>query len=173
MRRQTTTDQSEPHAGTLRKGRYSHELGLYLVTKCTEAGSLLTEAQRTDLVLALRHFRARGEMRLHAFVVMPDHWHALLSLGTGKTLGQLVHAVDRHASFGSRQRGTGILWEREYHDHKVRPMETVTDIIRYVEGNPVRKGLVLDPAEWLWSSAHPGNADMLDRAFLGPERWEE
>ncbi|TAN38951.1 MAG: IS200/IS605 family transposase [Verrucomicrobia bacterium] len=73
---------------------------------------------------------------------MPDHWHALLSLQAKKTLPQVVLALCRHASFNSRKLGR-LLWQTGFHDHKVRSGESVVDIVRYIENNPVRKQLVV------------------------------
>ena len=160
-----------PHAGALRKGRFSESLGLYFLTKCTQDHHVLTHAQRADLVTAFFHFRDTGNLRLHAFVVMPDHWHVLISLGAHLALPELVRVINRHASFRSRQAGIAVPWHREYHDHRLRPGESVVEMVRYIETNPARKNLVAQAEEWPWSSAHPHHRDNLDRTFLGHERW--
>ena len=165
------TQPHSPHAGALRKGRYSESLGLYFLTKCTLNHHVLTDDQRVDLVTAFFHFRDTSDLLLHAFVVMPDHWHVLLSLGTHLSLAELMHGINRHASYRARQTGVAIPWHREYHDHKLRPEESVVDIVQYIEANPTRKALVEQTEEWSWSSAHPQYRDKLDRAFLGHERW--
>ena len=160
-----------PHAGALRKGRFSESLGLYFLTKCTQDHQVLTDEQRTDLITAFFHFRDAGHLQLHAFVVMPDHWNILISLGTQLPLPELVRVINRHASFRSRQSGIAVPWQRDYHDHKLRPGESVVDMVQYVETNPTRNNLLARAEEWPWSSAHPLYRDRLDRAFLGPERW--
>jgi REP element-mobilizing transposase RayT len=161
----------EAHQSALRKGRYSQAWGLYHITKCVQSPYQFTSAQRTDVVHAFLHAREAGWLLLHAFVVMPDHWHALLSLQEEKPLAQAVLALDRYASFPSRKLKQELPWQEGFHDHKVRAGESVVDIVRYIENNPVRKQLAATPAEWTWSSAAPGFHDQLDRNFLGHERW--
>ena len=159
------------HEADLRKGRYSQPRGLYLITKCLKPCHQLAAEQRDDVVNAFLHARSRGILLLHAFVVMPDHWHVLGSLGAQKTLSQSVWSVCRRASFAWRKFGRKPQWQDGFHDHKVRGDETVLDIVHYIESNPVRKKFVAKPEEWLWSSARPESAEFLDRAFLGHERW--
>ena len=163
----------EVHQHALRRGRFSQAWGLYHVTKCLQSASRLTPAQYADVVQAFLHVRTQHGLLLHAFVVMPDHWHALLSLHAEKSLSQVVHAICRHASFNSRQTDQSLSWQTGFHDHKVRAGESVVDIVLYIENNPVRKQLVAAPAEWAWSSAAATFHDKLDRNFLGHERWEE
>ncbi len=108
---------------------------------------------------------------LHAFVVMPDHWHTLFSLGEDLSLKRMMLNLCRHASFPTRQAGGRIGWQDGYHDRKVRLEDSVVEIVEYIESNPVKAGLVEHRAQWPWSSAHADYADKLDRSFLGPERW--
>jgi hypothetical protein len=47
----------------------------------------------------------------------------------------------------------GEFWQREYHDRYIRHAEHYVEAIRYIEGNPVKAGLVKGPADWPFSSA--------------------
>jgi REP element-mobilizing transposase RayT len=160
-----------PRAGALRKGRFSESLGLYFLTKCTQDHHVLCDEQRADVVAAFLHFRETGDLLLHAFVVMPDHWHVLISLGTHLPLPELMRVINRHASFRSRQADISVPWQHAYHDHKLRSGESVVDMVQYIEANPVRKNLTAQAEAWPWSSAYPQWRDRLDRGFLGHERW--
>jgi putative transposase len=161
------------HQEALRHGRFSQTWGLYHVTKCLQSAVQFTPDQRADVVQAFLHGRTQRWLLLHSFVVMPDHWHGLFSLRAEKPLARVVHALCRHASFSSRKLGHNLPWQTGFHDHKVRAGESVVDIVRYIENNPVRKQLVATPAEWTWSSAAAAFHDQLDRNFLGHERWIE
>lgn len=44
----------------------------------------------------------------------------------------------------------GISWQRDFFDHRLRSNERWEDKAAYIRQNPVRKGLVADPAQWLW-----------------------
>lgn len=162
-----------PHQADLRKGRISEYLATYSVTKCLAKPSPpLHPGQRQNVVDAFFHARNLGFVLLHAFVVMPDHWHCLLTLSGRKTLSDLVHAVCRHASLPTRQTGGSIAWEEGFHDRRIRSDESVANTARYIESNPVRRGLVEYPGDWPWSSAHERYARGLDREQLGFHAWE-
>lgn len=162
-----------PHAGNLRIGRFSQPFGLYYITKCIGAGYAFGEDQRQDIVSALGRLRAKGVLYLHAFVVMSDHWHALLSLTADRSLELAVRDVCRDASFRWRRMGSPYAWQHGFHDRKIRAGDVVADVIAYIENNPVRKGWVETKEAWRWSSAHAEYAGQLDRAYLGHERWRE
>jgi len=110
-------------------------------------------------------------MRLHAFVVMMDHWHVLLSLGAIDNLSILMRNICRHSNFLSRKTSEPIYWQKGFYDHKIRAHENVVDIVRYIESNPVRKALTAKMEGWQWSSAYPEFIGRNDRSWLGHERW--
>jgi putative transposase len=161
------------HQVDLRSGRYSQPWGLYLITKCAVRPVSFRAAQKQDIVSALLYARQQAWMKLHAFVVMSDHWHALLSLNSDKPLSRLVGDLARRSRFNWQGTTNDYQWQSGFHDHKVRSGESVVDIVRYIENNPVRKQLVAMPAEWTWSSAAPQFHEQLDRNFLGHERWSK
>ena len=48
--------------------------------------------------------------------------------------------------------GTGSFWQKRYHDRNVRNAEEFAVKLRYLHGNPVRRGLVKEAKDWRWSS---------------------
>ncbi len=162
-----------PHSADLRKARFSNTLGMYYITKCLKRPGELTTLQCDEICEAFQYYRGTGAWYLHAFVVMPDHWHALFNLGQVYSLSVLLNQLARRASYPSRARSETIPWQSEFHDHKVRSGESAIGIVRYIHDNPVRKGLAQFPEDWPWCSAHPQFAQKLDRHVCGHERWEE
>ena len=156
----------------LRKGRHSQQNGLYFLTKNLRRPTSLSREQHEDIVTAFRHIHSQGQMLIHAFVVMPDHWHLLMSLMGAGDLGSVVRKIGLRASYPSRIRQERLCWQHGFHDHKIREREPVTEIVDYIECNPVRKGLAESPEKWEWSSCHRRHSDILDRSFLGHERWQ-
>ena len=165
------TQPTMPHARNLRVGRFSQAFGLYYITKRIGAGQTLGDEQRDDIASAFHRLRAKGVLHLHAFVVMPAHWHALMSLTDARPLDGVVRDICRDSSFRWRKAGLSYAWQDGFHDRKVRTDDLVDDIIAYIEKNPVRKGLAAAKEQWRWSSANPAFACQLDREFLGHERW--
>ena len=166
-------DHDTPRQNQLRKARFSQPGSLYFLTKCVQHGYVLSEQQRNSIVEALYWYRGLGHMRLHAFVVMTDHWHALLSLGVTEDLSILMRNICRHSNFLSRKTSKLICWQKGFYDHKIREHEQVVDIIHYIEANPVRKELTTESECWPWSSAYPQFVGRNDRTWLGHERWEK
>ena len=128
------------HTKDLRLARFSQPGQIYLVTAVT----LNREPVFADfsaariLIAALRAAQTSGQADTLAFVVMPDHLHWLLSLGSGADLTaevQTVKSVTAH-------RVGGKVWQRGFHDRAVRREEDLPAVARYVVANPVRAGLV-------------------------------
>ena len=161
----------QPHQSNLRKGRYSEQFGLYSVTKCCAHGFQLTPEQKESTLHAILNTRERGHILLHAFVIMTDHLHLLITLKGRRSLSNVMREVTRYASISATE--IPIQWQKSFYDHKVRDYETVTELVSYIENNPCRKNLATLPNDWQWSSANSRWAAFLDRVFLGHNRWRQ
>jgi REP element-mobilizing transposase RayT len=94
---------------------------------------------------------------LLAWVVMPNHVHALFEPLPGWTVSRIVaswksYAGRRLSSFGA-DAATGHVWHREYWDRYIRNERHHQDVVAYIHANPVVAGLCHDPTAWPWSSA--------------------
>ena len=91
---------------------------------------------------------------LFAWVVMSNHVHVLLK--PNKPLREVTRAVKntsaREANIILERRGIPF-WQDESYDHWVRDEKEFNRIVRYIEWNPVRAGLVESVERWQWSSA--------------------
>lgn len=91
---------------------------------------------------------------LFAWVVMSNHVHVLLK--PHKPLREITRAIK---STSARQANVILsstgqpFWQDESYDHWVRSEREFKSIVRYIERNPVRAGLVQSVEEWQWSSA--------------------
>jgi putative transposase len=102
-------------------------------------------------------YRRQGNFQLHAFVVMPEHVHLLLTPARDVTLErvlQLIKGGYSHA-FGQEFR-RGAVWQRGFTDHRIRDAEDFAAHREYIHHNPVERGLVENPASYRYSSAYPG-----------------
>jgi REP element-mobilizing transposase RayT len=68
---------------------------VYFITKCVEARRPILANPDADEILinCLAHVRQEGKIKLLAFVVMPDHYHAIFALAPGADLSQLMRRV--------------------------------------------------------------------------------
>ena len=91
---------------------------------------------------------------LHAFVVMPNHVHLLLTpaIPLPQITKSLKGITAKRANLALGLTGSPF-WQEESYDHKVRDGREFERIRRYIEGNPVRAGLAREPDEYQWSSA--------------------
>jgi REP element-mobilizing transposase RayT len=95
--------------------------------------------------------------KLHAFVVMPNHVHAIVTPHRGYTLSQILHNWKSYTAHQaarmpqpSPRRGPtgGRFWQPESYDHLIRDEAEFERLLVYVVENPVRAGLCRTPREW-------------------------
>jgi putative transposase len=133
----------------------------------------LTEADFQALADAMSRVRARRHFLLAGYVLMPDHWHALLMPAENDALPRLMNSLkvaSMQAAINGSRHTTGALWQARYYDHVIRNAGEHRGTLEYMHGNPVRKGLVKTAGEWRWPSIHsyggPGpvrlNVDRVD-----------
>ncbi|WP_417069072.1 transposase [Niveibacterium terrae] len=102
----------------------------------------------------LREALRETGIKLHAWVLMPDHLHFLLSAPDEAATGRLMQQLGRRYVrwFNQRHQRSGTLWEGRYRSTVVEPGQFLLPCYRYIESNPVRSGLVPEPAFHPWSS---------------------
>jgi putative DNA methylase len=109
-----------------------------------------------DMVVEAIHYNADvlGHYELHAFVVMPNHVHLLItpSIELPKIMKSLESITAKRANTMLSLTGNRF-WQDESYDHLVRDDREFEKIRRYIEINPVRAGLVRTSCEYRWSSA--------------------
>jgi len=108
------------------------------------------------------------QYQLDAYVVMPNHVHALLWpwIPMDRVTGGIKGVSARNANATLGRTGQHF-WEDESFDHWVRSGRELERIRTYIERNPVTAGLVERPEDWPWSSA----AKKSDTATPGCVRW--
>lgn len=110
------------------------------------------------LDLLEQHTRLHG-VAVHAYVLMANHVHLLVTPKTADALGYAMrHVNQRYAQyFNRRYQRTGTLWEGRPHSCLVDAEAYLLTCHRYIENNPVRAGIVIEPQAYRWSS-HGANA---------------
>jgi putative transposase len=167
MSRSTSTGDNEPHAQRLRCGRISSPWQVYIVTKCVENRlPILSNPVAAEIVIGcLAHVRQEGKIKLLAFIVMPDHYHAIFALAPGVDLSQLMRGIGSFTANQIRKK-LGLkrrLWQRDgFNDRACRDDSEVLNLAEYTEHNPIRKALAAKSDDWLFSSAHPDRKILLD-----------
>jgi len=108
-----------------------------------------------EALLGLLEEHAKKEhVAVHSYVLMSNHVHVLATPETEEGIPQLMQSVGRRyvRYFNDRHRRTGTLWEGRYKSTLIQAERYLLACMVYIDLNPVRAGLVLDPADYRWSS---------------------
>ena len=101
---------------------------------------------------ALVHFDGE-RYRLLAWVIMPNHVHALIETRAGFGLSDVVQSWKSYTAKKANRvlKRTGRFWMEDYFDRYVRDEIHLSATVSYIERNPVDAGLVRHAEEWRWS----------------------
>ncbi|OYY93350.1 MAG: transposase [Hydrogenophilales bacterium 28-61-23] len=91
---------------------------------------------------------------VHAYVLMTNHVHLLVTPETEAGIPKLMQAVGRrYVQYINRSyKRTGSLWEGRYKSSLIQAETYLLTCMRYIELNPVRAGMVQEPSQYRWSS---------------------
>ena len=102
------------------------------------------------LLDTLQHYRREGKYRLHAFVVMPDHIHLLLT-PLDITIERAMMLIK--GGFSHRMETRLPIWQRSFTDRRMRDRADFLTHRNYIHHNPVRARLCQRPEDYPYSSA--------------------
>jgi putative transposase len=102
---------------------------------------------------------AKHQLAIHAYVWMSNHIHLLATPGMEDSIGKVFQSAGRRyvQYFNQTYQRTGTLWEGRYRATVVDSDHYLLTLMRYIELNPVRAGMVVLPGDYRWSS-HAFNA---------------
>jgi len=125
-----------------------------------------------DYLIYLSHLRElsrRHDCAVHAYCLMTNHVHLLLTPATSSACTELMRDIGRRyvPYFNWRHERTGTLWEGRFRSCIAESARYVLACYRYIELNPVRAGMVSHPAGYLWSS-HAVNSGTRADPLLSP-----
>ncbi|WP_327475591.1 transposase [Frateuria sp.] len=114
----------------------------------------LDDEDRQRYLQCLHQALLRFGCRLHAYVLMSNHVHLLLTPGEAGAMSRLMHTFARNyvCSLNARHGRTGTLWEGRYKACLVDSGRYFLACCRYIELNPVRAWMVAQPGDHAWSS---------------------
>jgi putative transposase len=120
----------------------------FVTSKTCGAGLLQSERMAALLIDVLRSYVAAGQFKVHDFVVMPDHFHVLLTIDESSTIEKAVQFIKGGFSFRVKKElgYLGEVWQRGFSEVRVMDRESFLKHRAYINENPVKAGLV-DVAE--------------------------
>ena len=116
---------------------------------------LLSDPVNAEIMRRTLDYFDGEQYLLLAWVVMPNHVHAMIEQAPGHSLTRVVQSwksVSAHAINKARDRN-GRIWSPDYFDRFVRDETHYNNAMYYIENNPVKARLAEKPEDWLYSSA--------------------
>lgn len=141
-----------------RRLRYAPPAGvLHVVNRGNERRPLFTESRDFEAFLALMSWaKERCPIDVLGYCLMPNHWHLVLSPDNVGSLSRYLHRVcTTHAvrlRWATGSVGNGHVYQQRYHASLVDSERYYFYVLRYVEANALRAGLVKRAEDWAWSS---------------------
>ncbi len=146
----------DAHSRNLCLQRLSDTPATFFITKSLLPKKAVLEEPAREIIVSALGFAVRQQrIYLRAFVVMPDHWHALFALREPWILPKFIH--DMMSYVGGKT--SALLtkhktsWQDGYYDTRVKTAKQFEFVAYYIEHNPVAKGLVEKADQWDASSA--------------------
>jgi len=135
----------------------------YITCSCYQRKPWLDTGERRDLFLEiLENVRQQHRFVVFGYVVMPEHFHLLMSepqIGNPSTAMQSVKQRYAQRVIQRRRRrdrssegGPMPVWQPRFYDFNLWTEHKRIEKLRYMHRNPVKRGLVQEPEQWLWSS---------------------
>jgi putative transposase len=127
----------------------------YFITICCRErhrNQLCRSAVANSIFQTAALYDQQQKWYLLLLLLMPDHLHALISIGGDTSLGDINSSFKRATT-----KFAGVSWQRNFFDHRLRRDEGLRQKAEYICENPVRAGLVNQANDWPW---------VLDRAAL-------
>lgn len=122
--------------------------------------------QDYQLFLDLLYDYARKfDVAVHAYVLMTNHFHLLVTPQTDDGLPQMMQAVGRRyvRHFNDSHQRSGTLWEGRYKSTLIQTDRYLLTCMAYIDLNPVRAGMVASPRDYPWSSYGHYSGQRIDK----------
>ena len=134
--------------------RFQQTNQLHFVTfSCYKRQPFLTSKTAKDIVQQiLEETRQQQNLRIAAYVLMPEHVHLLTNEPKTNTLAVFLQILKQRTSRELKSPDQKQFWQRRYYDFNVSSPEKFIEKLQYIHRNPVKRGLVSHPENYRWSS---------------------
>ncbi len=117
---------------------------------------------------SFRRSKKRYDYKIDAIVVLPDHFHMIITPAVAKEYSKIITYIKRAFVYGldevtkenakatlsastHRRQHSGI-WQRRFYEHTIRDEKDMFNHLAYMENNPIKHGLVEKTEDWKYSS---------------------
>jgi putative transposase len=155
----------------MRLKHYDDDGRARFITFCThkKLKQLTNNCSRYKLLETIDEARKQYFFKLVGYVIMPEHVHLVIIPEAGTPIGAMIGEIKRvsaklilpaisepsllkRLTIERNGRIRRVLWQRRCYDHNCRSSGSMWEKVNYCHYNPVKRGLVLKPEQWRWSS---------------------
>jgi len=152
------------------------ETNIYFITTSVHlwVPILFNETLFQIILDSLKYCQSNKELRLHGYVIMTNHVHAIISHEAHDQIPNIVRDFKRHTAteiknylsnlgrfsqlfwvkiFHNKEQGQNKIWQEGYHPEAIKSKVFFDQKLDYIHYNPVKKGFVVQPEHWKYSSA--------------------
>lgn len=124
---------------------------------------------------ALATTRQRYPLRLLGYCLMTNHFHLLLRPEPGQSISRILQSltVAHTWRYHKRHHTSGHVWQGRFKSPVIQDDGHLLVVLRYIEANPLRAKMVIDPAEYRWSSYQRHGMGRDDPLLSDFPEWEE
>lgn len=117
---------------------------------------VVSEREFACLARVIQERREEHRFLLTAWVLLPDHWHAIFYAPYPLTVSRVMESLKASATkrINGWRRERGTLFQPRFFDRALRTVREYHEKLEYIHLNPVKAGLVERPEDWPWSSVH-------------------
>jgi putative transposase len=130
----------------------------FITFSCYERRPFLqNHSSKSRFLEILGQVRDQTGFHLAGYVLMPEHVHLLIDEPPQSSPAKVIQILKQRVSRTIRQEFLRSMdykrfWQRRYFDFNVHSQEKLQEKLNYMHLNPVKRGLVVHPRDWLWSS---------------------
>ena len=153
---------------------YEPEAAYFVTSTIVEWVPIFNSAAYFDILISsLRFSQQKKDMKIYAFVVLDNHFHAVVrhpqlskvmqsikSYTAGELVDQLKHDkkswalnIFQNYKLDHKKESRYQIWQEGFHPQMITDDDILTQKIDYIHWNPVKRGLVEQPEFWRYSSA--------------------
>ena len=139
----------------LHKSKYKGAQWHFITLCCAGRDPVFAHTSHaTRMIHRLREFAIRFRFDVHAYCIMPDHFHALVvGLKPTSDLLAFVKTLKQRTSSEFQDTFHRALWQKKFYDHILRDRDAVAGVAAYIWLNPIRQKMCADAREYPYSGS--------------------
>jgi putative transposase len=148
---------AKPARNSDRRAIIAGKRTFFVSSKTVQGQQLLQTQSAAELLIdVFRCYTLAGRFKVHEFVVMPDHFHVLITVDGNTSIERAVQLIKGNYSFRrKRELGfNGETWQRGFSEVRVNDRKSFIAHKEYIDDNPVKAGLAAIAEEYPYCSAY-------------------